>query len=114
MPARHRRHSPSIQAMLGFVKLLATEHEVFVDELHVAPAAQGKKGAAAPAATEAAPAADCSFSCFWRVEPDFMDVSLERCHPLAVRYFGSAFRDEARGRQMLWRAPRRGMPSRST
>ena len=33
----------SSEAMLGFVKLLATEHEVFVDELHVAPAAQGKK-----------------------------------------------------------------------
>ena len=72
------------------------------------PPAKGKKGAAAPAATEAAPAADCSFSCFWRVEPDFMDVSLERCHPLAVRYFGSAFRDEARGRQMLWREGLRG------
>lgn len=72
------------------------------------PPAKGKKGAAAPAAAEAAPAAGCSFSCFWRVEPDFMDVSLQRCHPLAVKYFGSAFRDEARGRQMLWREDLRG------
>ena len=73
------------------------------------PPAKGKKGAAAPAAAEAAPTGgECSFSCFWRVEPDFMDVSLQRCHPLAVKYFGSAFRDEARGRQMLWREDLRG------
>ena len=64
-------------------------------------AAPPTKGAA-PAA-DAAPAAECSFSCFWRVEPDFPDVSLHRCPPLAVKYFGSAFRDELRSRQSIWR-----------
>lgn len=31
------------QMLFGFVKVLVTRHEAFVDELHVAPAAQGKK-----------------------------------------------------------------------
>ena len=63
--------------------------------------AKGKKGAPPPA--EAAPAADASLSCFWRVEPDFPDLSLQRCPPLAIRYFGAAYRDENRARQSLWR-----------
>lgn len=46
---------------------------------------------------------ESTLSCFWRTEADFLDVSLERVAPLAVRYFMDSNRDESRGRQSMWR-----------
>ena len=64
--------------------------------------AKGGKGAPPPQAA-AEPSGESTLSCFWRTEVDFLDVSLERVAPLAVRYFMDSNRDESRGRQSMWR-----------